>query len=85
MNGVDRQDVAAANRAAIIPRPGGSGAWRNIIVAARPLSRASPLPQWICGEHRICAQPDQTCGSGLAREGGGPSDITFSGRPLSRV
>jgi len=51
-----------------------------------PLSRASPLPHWICIVHNIHAQPKH-CGSGLAREEAGKSSITadrhtaIAGRP----
>ncbi|MDP9781861.1 hypothetical protein J2W59_001682 [Pseudomonas fluorescens] len=33
--------------------------------AAPPLSRASPLPQWICGEHQSCDRPRSPVGASL--------------------
>ncbi|CAI8872782.1 hypothetical protein EMIT0P228_290018 [Pseudomonas brassicacearum] len=39
------------------------------MVIGPPLSRASSLPQWICGGHRNPVHPNP-CGSELARDSG---------------
>jgi hypothetical protein len=43
-----------------------------------PLSRASPLPQEIWGEHRLCEHPKIHVGARLARDGGCTFNITAS-------
>ena len=51
----------------------------------RIAARASPLLQWIWGvAHPICAVRHETCGSGLAREGGCTFNNDEADRPLCR-
>ncbi|MBA1381621.1 hypothetical protein FHK92_28180 [Pseudomonas brassicacearum subsp. neoaurantiaca] len=60
-----------------------SGVSGALILAVPAPSRASSLPQWICGVARYCEPMQNPCGSELARESGGSGDIDVGmRRPL---
>jgi len=50
----------------------------DLIVSVSPPSRAGSLPQGFCGGNEIDGTTQIHCGSGLAREDGGTSNIDAS-------
>ncbi|KAF2391607.1 hypothetical protein FX983_06092 [Pseudomonas frederiksbergensis] len=55
------------------------------LLAGRPLSRASPLPQGICVGYKFCERHPSNVGARLAREDGVSANINSADTPLSRA